>query len=170
MGTLGLVRPFFVQLGSPSVVLTVTRREGMQMKIFEINDTTTYAELKAMFPETKKGKKPTAKGLKDGGTVIHTQSSHGADIVIYESGYLTYSRDGHTTVASIRDCSKLYFEIEPIDDELENLSEYGIEKHYDKDLKKLRYFRVASDFDGLAWYLPICMVCDDQLMKNQESR
>ena len=170
MGTLGLVRPFFVQPGSPSVVLTASRRKGMQMKNFKINDATTFAELKAMFPETKKGKKPTAKGLMENGTAVHTESSHGADIVIYENGYLTYSRDDRTTVASIWECSKLYFEVEPIDEELEHLSEYGIEKYYDRDQEKLRFFRVVSDVDNLPWQLPICMFCDDKLMRNQESR
>ena len=68
----------------------------------------TYRQLKELVPETPRGK------ISDKGEILFSSEEHGAKIVIFKNGYLTYTRndgfgDPCTTAYSVHQCSQIVY-------------------------------------------------------------
>ena len=138
----------------------------------------TYRQLKEMVPATPRGKMPKPTQIK--GRVLFRSEKHGAKIVVFKNGYLTYTKndgfgDPCTTVYSVHKCSQMVYQggcsKSEFDDEC---GRYG-------DYNKLIYciingqyvrFSIISDEVYLdePWWMPIVLVCDDRLTRNADAR
>ena len=138
----------------------------------------TYRQLKEMVPATPRGKMPKPTQIK--GRVLFRSEKHGAKIVVFKNGYLTYTKndgfgDPCTTVYSVHKCSQMVYQggcsKSEFDDEC---GRYG-------DYNKLIYciingqyvrFSIISDEVYLdePWWMPIVEICDERIVQNLDDR
>lgn len=130
----------------------------------------TFKQLKEMVGKVPAGKMPGKKQvLEVAGEVLFTGMVGGADVTIYKSGYIVYSRGENTTVFAVDRCEYVADETQEDDkDMLAGLVEQGFEiKHFGK---KTFICTPARFYEDCPWDMVIGQICDHRLDHNQEER
>ncbi len=138
----------------------------------------TYRHLKELVPATRQGKMPVPDKIE--GKILFTYKIGGAKIAVYDSGYVTYTRndgfgDPCTTVYSVHRCSVIVQKTGC------SKSEYDEECGNNGKHSKIVYrvikgqpvrFVITSEEAYLdePWWMPIVAICDERIDQNLNDR
>lgn len=158
--------PFQGRNESVSIRCPVVRRKDATMNEL------TYRQLKELLPDTPKGKLPTAKELAEC-EVFLSERAADADITIYKNGYLTYSRDGFTTVYSVHRCERMQYQFGYTSWErnegwktADSPVEYRV---VNGSPTKIQYVEEKYYADS-PWWMPIVCICEERIQNNEYKR
>ena len=125
----------------------------------------TFRQLKELVPETPRGK------MLNKGEILLSSEEHGAKIVIFKNGYLTYTRndgfgDPCTTVYSVHQCSQIIYKSGCSKSEFdEECGYYGehcklIYRIINGQLTRFAIINEEAYLDG-PWWMPIVAICEE---------
>lgn len=67
----------------------------------------TYGDLRSLLPETRKGKMPGIKQLRENAAVVLSAKTDSGLLDVYDNGYFTYTENDYTTVYAVDRCAVL---------------------------------------------------------------
>lgn len=113
-----------------------------------INQSTTYGELKKMLPSTGTGRVPGITKLRETATVVLHAATQCGVVEVYDNGFYTYMENEHITVYAVDRCTVLEW--------------------YSCTGEKIT--SEGNDLSGLPWIMPLEIAGYNRLEHNSSSR
>ena len=139
----------------------------------------TFGELRANLPSTRGQKIPTAVQLSEEGTVFFAVEEGRTLIVVYTSGFLTFTQPDETsrlrtTVAAVDRCSRMVYRFfcskEEYEDDWEAPEGCSIAYRFERgSLMKLQIIPEAT-YRDFHWLIPVSHICEERLLRNGDAR